>query len=175
MQTTIRTYSGKAIDFLDPKPNQFKFVDIAYGLSTEYRFAGQTPRKYTVLQHLLACESLAADRQFAPAARATVLMHDAAEAFMRDIPRPLKNLLPGYKEIEDRLLRLICDKYSVDLQGYANAIEICDEAALAAEQSYLWDKFVKVRPRGVYQAVSASEQIRGFIRLAKSLGIDVSR
>ena len=97
--------SGKYIDFIDPQPDQFNYEDIAYGLSRECRFNGQTAQYYSVAQHSVLA-SLLVPKEYGLAA----LIHDGSEAFMRDICSPLKALLPDYARLE-RVMQGVIHEY----------------------------------------------------------------
>lgn len=99
----ILTNSGRHIDLPNPNPEAIAIGDIALGLSRECRFSGQTRSFYSVAQHSVLT-SLIVPQEFALEA----LLHDATEAYLRDLPSPLKRLVPGYARIEqvfDRVLR----------------------------------------------------------------------
>lgn len=68
-----------------------------------------------------------------PGSREWRLMHDAAEAYLCDLPRPVKRSLPGYKTAENKLLKMIGKRF--DLGPYDhNAIGIGDMIMLATEK-----------------------------------------
>lgn len=96
----ILTSTGKVFEYLHTTEDQIDINDIAFGLSRESRFAGQTSHFYSVAQH-----SLAVARAVPLDYALEGLLHDAAEAYCKDLPSPLKALLPGYKEIELRACR----------------------------------------------------------------------
>lgn len=108
------TASGREIDFASPDPREINLHDIAIGLSREVRFAGHSdPNRgpYRVATHSVLVASLLA-RQFGrPDLVAQGLLHDATEAYMKDVPSPLKRLIPGYRDIEARLMSTILRKY----------------------------------------------------------------
>jgi 5'-deoxynucleotidase YfbR-like HD superfamily hydrolase len=88
--------------------------DIATGLSRENRFAGQTTRDregYKVAMHSLLVAALVRQEFGRPDLVGQALLHDATEAYMKDIPSPLKRLIPKYKEIESVLLGTILRKF----------------------------------------------------------------
>lgn len=87
--------SGAMIDLSDPDYSRVEIRDIAAGLARECRFAGQMHGYYTVAQHCVIGTLIAPQ-----AIKYAFLMHDAAEAILKDIPKPLKNLLPDYQRIE---------------------------------------------------------------------------
>lgn len=105
----FRTYSGKLIDFRHVRPEDIDVRDIAHGLAHITRFGGQAQNHITVAEHSLTVASLVPDPlKFA------ALMHDAAEAYLGDIPKPLKDLLPDYRRIESYLMGVIAKKFSFD-------------------------------------------------------------
>ena len=98
----IQTFMGKGVSPLDPKPDQIDIRDIAHALSNTCRFAGHTSSFYSVAQH-----SVILSAHLPEELSLCGLLHDSAEAYLTDIPRPYKHLIPGYKEIEQGLLDVI--------------------------------------------------------------------
>ena len=94
----ILTASGRHFDYIDPRPEDIHILDIAQGLASEARYNGHTRGFYSVAQHSWLASQVV-PREFALEA----LLHDATEAYCKDIPRPLKELLPDYREIEARV------------------------------------------------------------------------
>jgi len=98
MKNHIITYTGKAFDLLNPKPEMVCIEDIAHSLAYQCRYTGHTREFYSIAQHcvLMAMNS---DLPGDPMAK---LMHDADEAYIGDIARPWKALLyvenPEYPE-----------------------------------------------------------------------------
>ena len=110
--TIIHTYTGKQLDIEAPAPEQLDVRDIAHALSLICRGSGQARYFYSVAQHCLACEREAAARGLSRTVRLACLLHDASEAYMADVPKPIKdNLLPQYRQYEDALLDCIYRKY----------------------------------------------------------------
>lgn len=126
--TWILTSRGKHFDYADPQPDMIDILDIAQGLSRESRYAGQTRAFYSVAQHSVACSFLV-PRDFALEA----LLHDASEAYMKDIPRPLKELLPDYHAIEKRVDAAIRDAFGLPAEMSA-PVKKADLIMLATER-----------------------------------------
>lgn len=125
----IRTFSGKYVNVFEPTSNMICIEDIAHALSHQCRFAGHTYKFYSVAEHSVLCSNFVLDsKQHAFAA----LMHDASEAFLVDIPSPIKKRLLNYKELEDNLMALIAKKYGFQFPFHPNIKEI-DEKMLQAE------------------------------------------
>lgn len=104
---TLRTFTCEEIDFENPMPRMFNMADIAHALARMPRFSGHTPTFYSVAQHSVLVASIVP-----PEMALTGLLHDASEAYMMDIPTPLKRLIPEYYEIENRVMRAIATKFN---------------------------------------------------------------
>jgi uncharacterized protein len=102
----ILTHSGRHFNYLDPRADDIHILDIAEGLSKESRYNGHTRGFYSVAQHAWHCSQIVP-----PAFRLEALLHDATEAYCKDIPRPLKDQLPDYRAIEARVDAAIRAKY----------------------------------------------------------------
>jgi hypothetical protein len=102
----IRTFSGQYVDVFDPKPETLVIEDVAHALAHQPRFGGHLPQFFSVAQHSIMC------MMEAPAnLKLEALMHDASEAYLLDLPRPIKNYLPEYKSVEDNLMKLLSVKF----------------------------------------------------------------
>lgn len=125
----IRTYTGIYINVFEPTPEMICIEDIAHALANQCRFGGHLPRFYSVAQHSgYVCALVDDDNAF------SALMHDASEAYLMDIPRPIKKRLRDYKEIEDGLMRVIADKFGFEYP-MNTIIKEADEQMLQLE----WD------------------------------------
>jgi len=103
---TIMIRSGVMLNILDPDPDKLLIEDIAHALSMQCRFAGHTKEFYSVAQHSLLC-SIEAPAKL----KLEALLHDASEAYIQDIARPLKNKLKEYKLIESTIMTAIAKKF----------------------------------------------------------------
>ena len=107
----IQTYTGKAFWPLDPLADEVSLADIAHSLSLQCRFAGHIRRFYSVGQHsiMVARNVPLEDRKWA-------LLHDASEAYLVDLPRPIKyhgGMGSIYREIEDKVMAVICERFGI--------------------------------------------------------------
>ena len=133
--TQIQTYTGIGFDPINPDPELIKIEDIAHALSNQCRFSGHARSFYSVAQHSAHCAEIACLASNAPLARA-MLLHDASEAYLLDMPRPLKKAFPQYAEIEDRLMRAIADKFKFDWP-MTPAMKEIDDRVLFTEKKHL--------------------------------------
>ena len=135
---TMKLRSGVYFDLNDPKPNQFTLADIAGALSKICRFGGQINWWYSVAEHSVHCAALAMKDGQSKWTCQAVLLHDAAEAFLGDVIKPLKIMLPEYSEIEKRVERVIAAKFRVDFEAHKEVIREIDHAMLIAERRKLF-------------------------------------
>ncbi len=135
---TIRLRSGKYLDLRSPQPDQFTFFDIAGALSKICRFGGQCERFYSVAEHSYHCAIQAIRDGLTTRESQCVLMHDAAEAFIGDIVKPLKIMLPDYAHVETMMEDCILNKYELDCDP--NLIREIDQAMLIAERKSMFSR-----------------------------------
>lgn len=133
----IFTYSGLRLDFVDPQQEQINIKDIAHGLSALPRFTGQLARpgglSYNVAQHSLQVSRLIKQLGGSPVDQLWGLLHDASEAYTGDCNAPLKSLLPEFKEIENRLMRVILSKFNLKIDIKPEIVHRADTLALISE------------------------------------------
>lgn len=123
--------SGSQFEFLAPAEGTFSVDDIAQGLAMLCRFAGQCRRFYSVAQH-----SVLVSRIVPPEDAYAGLMHDAAEAFLGDVSKPLKRLLPDYQRLEKSVEAAIFPILGAPVEIPAS-VKRADLIALATEQHRL--------------------------------------
>jgi uncharacterized protein len=104
--THITTFSGMHFDLAEPTPEMVTIVDIAHHLSQVCRWAGATKKFYSVAQHSVFLSYIVPDHL-----QRWALVHDAAEAYIGDVTRPLKNMIPEIRAIEFRIMRAICTHF----------------------------------------------------------------
>lgn len=105
----LQTYTGKTFFPGNPCPEDIDIIDIAVGLSRENRYNGHTKKPYNVAQH-----SIMVSRLVPPEYELWGLLHDASEAYIKDLTYSIKSMLPEYKAIEKRILRVIIEKYGLE-------------------------------------------------------------
>lgn len=127
----IQVYSGGKFWPLDPKQEEVDIDDIAHALSLQCRFSGHTEFHYSVAQHSIYV-SLFCNPEHALEG----LLHDASEAYLVDVPRPVKSEFPNYLEIEKNIMRVISEKYKLKYP--------LPEDVVLADNQMLWVEKEKV-------------------------------
>ena len=107
----IMTRSKIMFDPLHPDVEKIKIEDIAHALSMLCRANGHFKSFYSVGQHCINCMREAEARGYSPKVQLACLLHDASEAYLSDVTRPVKAELPRYKEIEAPLQDAIWNKW----------------------------------------------------------------
>lgn len=185
----IQTHSGKSFNFLNPSIYDISISDIAYGLSSESRFAGQSVRSrkgyvYNVATHSLWA-SLLGQRYYNldPKTCLCLLLHDSAEAYIKDIPSPIKKHLIGYDKLEFNLLSIIFETYGLsDCLPFSPIVKEIDARMLATEKrdvmgdcSVEWSpEYTKYQPtqfkvKPVSPEKSRKQFLRRFLNLQKEI------
>lgn len=131
----IRTQSGIYINVSDPNPDHIEIEDIAYALSKIQRFGGHLKHPYSVLRHVNDCVAIASCDFKTDIFE--VLMHDASEAYLGDIPSPIKSFLPDYKKMEDNLMSIIAKKY-----GFRYPLSIETKKIDKDQLEYEWEYYM---------------------------------
>lgn len=131
----IRTFTGNYIDVTNPQPENICIEDIAHALSNSCRFGGHTMQFYSVAEHSMRVAELVG-----PHFKLAALLHDASEAYLIDMPTPIKLLLPDYNKIEFRLMDVIADKFGFTWP-MVHEVALADKKMLETE----WFEFMDVR------------------------------
>jgi hypothetical protein len=124
------TVSGRKVHVLDPMPEDILIEDIAHSLSHVCRFGGHVAQFYSVAQH-----SVGVSRNVPKVHARAALLHDAAEAYIGDVIRPLKQCLPDYMAIERLWERVIVERFELDMsQAAVGSIKLADVRMLLTER-----------------------------------------
>lgn len=127
----IETFTGKKVFFEDPSPNSICIEDIAHSLSMQCRYNGHCLRFASVAEHcVLLCENFGWGNEDAYA----LLMHDASEAYLSDLPRPVKYTLPSYRELEAKFDAVIAKKFNVT-NMHSDAVRNWDQRIILDERA----------------------------------------
>jgi uncharacterized protein len=168
----LQTVSGRWVNPIDPDPQQFDIEDIARALGNLCRFGGHCRVFYSVAQHSVIVSELVEQRGGDVEDVFAALMHDASEAYLGDMPHPLKHrsaLGAVFKEAEDHLEAALREHFAIK-PGVAE-IKRADRALLAAErrafsaERWAWPELEGVEPLDIeLEALSPDESERAFMR-----------
>lgn len=149
----IQTYTGRAFWPLKPQADALSIIDIAHALSNQCRYSGHVAYFYSVAQHCCLLASHVAKNHGTPEQCLQILMHDAAEAYLVDIPRPVKQFMPQYrvwdKAINDTVRQWMgwADLPILDFQDDLDSRVIVDERAALLGGTLDWGH--RMRPVGI--------------------------
>ena len=137
----IMTYTKIMFDPLHPKKELINITDIAHSLSMLCRANGHFRNFYSVCQHSINCAIEAAARGYTTRIQLACLLHDASEAYLSDVTRPVKAQLPQYKQIEAPLQETIWNKWLTAplTEDERRQVFAIDDAILAHEFLQLMD------------------------------------
>lgn len=169
----VQTFTGRAFYPLDPQPADVDPADIAHALSLLCRYNGAVRSFYSVAEHCVLLSYAV------PAEHALwALLHDATEAYMADLVRPLKAHMPAYVAVEDALMRVVCDRFGLphgmpaEVADADYRILLNERAALMAAPPQSWGPVEDMAPLGVsVEGWSPAEAERRYLdRLAELTG-----
>lgn len=103
----VETYTGRPFWPLEPKPEDVSIIDIAHNLSNQGRYSGSTFRLYVTAQHCCLLADYVEKRGGTPLDCLQILMHDAPEAYLVDVPRPVKQFMPEYRKWDKAINNVI--------------------------------------------------------------------
>ncbi len=137
-KNVIVTYSKISIDPVNPLPEQISGQDIAHALSFLCRGNGHVNYFYSVAAHSVNCALEAVHRGFDRKLVLACLLHDASEAYLSDVTRPVKKHLQQYIDLEKRMQAIIWQAFSLCLSEEEEAlVKMVDDLLLAHELFYL--------------------------------------
>jgi hypothetical protein len=130
-----QTYTGQKFNAARPDPAAINIFDIAHALGNIGRFMGHTREFYSVAQH-----SVLVSKQCAPEDALWGLLHDATEAYVGDMPKPLKvqAIMDGYCAAEDRVTEAIQVAFNLPAlppgKHMPDSVKVADVRALFTEK-----------------------------------------
>jgi len=160
-QAWIQTYTGIEFDILEPTEDMVNLIDIAHSLSMECRYGGHIGDFYSVASHSMFVEYLM--RDYSPMFRLTALLHDAAEAYLKDVLRPIKRYTQmgeEYQVLEAEVSRVIFKKFGIHLTDEEwKIVKKYDEYSMIPEIK-LWFPYVKLEDwnLGGYSEMTSEEK-----------------
>lgn len=128
----LQTATGKAFWPMDPRADEVDLLDIAHALSNLCRYGGHSTGFYSVAEH-----SVLVSRIVPPEHALQALLHDATEAYLIDVPRPIKRHLVNYERIEQGLAVVIGEHFGVELAHLHPAVKKADNDILLAERDQI--------------------------------------
>ena len=149
----LQTVSGRRVDPFDPDPSQLDIGDIARALGNLCRFGGHSRVFYSVAQHSVIVSELVEQRGGDAEDVFAALMHDASEAYLGDMPHPIKHRSPlgaAFRAAEEHLEAAIRDRFGI--RADVPEIKRADPALLATErrafsaESWHWPELDGVEP-----------------------------
>jgi uncharacterized protein len=169
----IETFNSKKFHFIDPRPEEIQIQDISLALARKCRFNSYCRFFYSVAQHSIMCA------KFCKNYKLEALLHDAAEAYIGDITRPVKTAFPEIRKIEENIEKAIAAKFNLQYP-WPKEIKTIDNILLAVEKRDLFsqdleweiqheypEKSIKhipnIKPMSIYKA--AYEFLSIFIEL----------
>ncbi len=130
----IETFTGKRFRPLEPDPLQICVEDIAHALSNQCRFSGHVIVHYSVAEHSVRVSELLESWGCSRMLQTWGLLHDASEAYLVDIPSPLKSspAFFEYRAAEARLMVAVCKRFGLPI-AEPERVRTADGVLLATE------------------------------------------
>ena len=149
----LQTVSGRRVNPFEPEPDQLDPADIARALGNLCRFGGHCRTFYSVAQHSVIVSELVEERGGDVEDAFAALMHDATEAYLGDMPHPIKHRSPlgaQFKTAEDHLELAIRDRFRIkpdvpDIKRVDRALLATERRAFSAE-GWHWPELDGVEP-----------------------------
>lgn len=176
MQCSNWTYRGTLFDIFNPDPNLINLHDIANALSKDCRYGGQIPFFYSVAEHCILLASKFIEQGASMDVIRWALMHDAAEAYLRDIPSPIKARLffswssdimgtYPFEFVEDDILAAVAKRFKLPI--------IIPEDVLTADVAIRDEELARFAHPNACDSdfMSHHEAKKQFLALADHLGI----
>ena len=150
----ISTWDGQFFDYNNPEKYDYDIETIAHSLSNLCRYGGHSNRFYSVAEH-----SILVSEVVPPELALCGLLHDASEAFVGDMPSPLKAMCKSYRTIEERVQKSIADKFGLPYP-FPHEVHVADKMLYKAER----EQIAPVQDNIWYTDIPAADvYIRGYV------------
>jgi 5'-deoxynucleotidase YfbR-like HD superfamily hydrolase len=148
MSSSILTNSGHRVDPFNMRASDVNIFDVAHSLSRICRYNGHGNQFYSVAQHSCILANNISSAMEARGARIigdhihaelafTALLHDAPEAYIGDMPAPLKSRLPDYQALEEVVSEAVHEKFGL-VEYYLDLVKPLDQAICINEMNALY-------------------------------------
>lgn len=143
----IQTVSGGQFFPLDPRAEEIDVEDLSHRLAAEPRYQGATREPYSVAQHCVLMSYAVP-----PECAWEALHHEDPEAWLKDVPGPLKPFLPDYQKIEDKVWIACAERFKLPLlvspavKEFDLRIRLNERRDLMAPPSASWGEIEKLQP-----------------------------
>lgn len=172
MADYILTYTKVKFKPHEPVADDVAIEDIAHALSMLCRANGHYSSFYSIGAHCLNCYEEACARRESPRVKMACLLHDACEAYISDITRPVKQYLKDYQDIEERLSNVIYERFlGSPLTEYERTmVKLIDDAMLYYEfLEFTGEKLMEEPP----YVAATPDFFRGTMRQVEQEYLDV--
>lgn len=134
----IRTLTSRRVDPFAPDPAMIDVDDIALALGMQVRWGGHIKFRYSTAEHVVNCARVLGARGYDKRHMSKALHHDDDEAYLIDVPRPIKNhpLMAGYRAAQKELQRVCLIKFTGDAE-LPEIVHWADNVMLLAEAHVL--------------------------------------
>lgn len=148
----IETFTGKQFFPNDPRPEDIDIYDIAASLSKLCRFNGHTRVFYSVAEHCVLMAQYSLNTHLGRRLALEALLHDGAEAYIGDMPKPVKDMDPIFQEMEAKIYRAVSQKFGIPplttsiVKVWDVAILKTERAAVMPQSNHTWSLPEEVVP-----------------------------
>lgn len=138
----MQTITGRAFYPMSPRVEDIDPTDIAHALGMQCRYNGHVKRFYSVAEHCAlmsdwALANLGETDQEARRFALAALLHDATEAYIGDMVRPLKLHMPAFRAIDDELVALVYRRFGLVFDTVPTEVTVIDARILLDEREVL--------------------------------------
>ena len=156
---TIETSTGRDVDILNITPDMVCLEDVASSLSKICRYNGHVPSFYSVAEHSVRVAAWIESQGYNNEVVLTGLLHDAAEAYVGDMMRPLKKV-PAMAEvfvpIENSVHRVVHSKLG-GVYPHPDIVHVADR------EQYDWE--VRNVRTGTHMGVPPTSAYAAFVNM----------